>query len=222
MNTARVNGRALAALIAIVAWVAVLLQLYLSLAYAITSGKSVGEGLVNYFGFFTVLTNLLVCVATTFPLLAPASALGRFFVRPVAIGWVTASIAFVGIAYYLLLRHVWMPQGLQLVADVLLHYVVPILFVVYSLITLRGTALRWTAPLWWCLYLVAYFVYVLVRGAIIGTYPYGFIDASRLGYAITLRNGCLLLVAFLVLAYVLILVWRVGASSVNPPDKTLL
>ena len=222
MNTARVKGSALAALIAVVAWVAILLQLYLSLRYTAAGGKSVGEALVNYFGFFTVLTNLLVCLATTLPRVAPASMLGRFFVRPVAIGWVTASIAFVGIAYYLLLRHVWAPQGLQLVADVLLHYVVPILFVVYSLITLRGTALRWTAPLWWCLYLVAYFVYVLVRGAIIGTYPYGFIDASKLGYVLTLRNGCLLLVAFLVLAYLLLLVWRVGAARVNPPDKTLL
>lgn len=222
MNTARVKGNALAALIAMVAWVAVLLQLYLSLRYAAASGKSVSEGLVNYFSFFTVLTNLLVCFATTLPLVAPASALGRFFARPVAIGWVAASIAFVGIAYYLLLRHVWAPQGLQLVCDVLLHYVVPIVFVIYSLVTLRGVALRWTAPLWWCLYLAAYFVYVLGRGAIIGTYPYGFIDASKLGYAVTLRNGCLLLVAFLVLAYLLLLVWRVGATSVNPRDKTRL
>ena len=222
MNTARARGRALAALIAIIAWIAVLLQLYLSLGYAAASGKSVGEALVNYFGFFTVLTNLLVCLATTLPLVAPASALGRFFARPVAIGWVTASIAFVGIAYYLLLRHVWAPQGLQLVADVLLHYVVPILFVIYSLARLRGTALRWTAPWWWCLYLAVYFVYVLVRGAIAGAYPYGFIDASKLGYATTLRNGCFLLVAFLVLAYALLLVWRVGATSINPPGKTRL
>jgi hypothetical protein len=220
MNTPTMKGRSLAAVIAIVAWIAVLLQLYLSLSYATGSGKSVGQGLVMYFGFFTVLTNLLVCIATTLPQLAPASALGRFFVRPVAVGWVTASIAFVGVAYYVLLRHVWAPQGLQLLCDVLLHYVVPILFVIYSLIALRGIALRWTAPLWWSLYLAVYFVYALVRGAMIGIYPYGFIDAAQLGYAVALRNGCFLLVAFLVLAYLLMLAWRMGAGSVNPPGKT--
>ena len=212
MTTINGKARPLAALIAVIAWAAILLQLYLSLSYAAASGKTVGQGLVMYFGFFTVLTNLLVCLAATWPLVAPASVPGRFFARPVAIGWVAASIAFVGIAYYVLLRHVWHPQGLQLLADVLLHYVSPILFVIYSLVVLRGVALRWTAPLWWSLYLAVYFVYVLIRGAIIGSYPYGFIDASKLGYAIALRNGIFLLVAFLLLAYVLMLIWRIGAK----------
>jgi hypothetical protein len=222
MNTPTMKGRSVAAVIAIIAWIAVLLQLYLSLSYATSSGKSVGQGLVMYLGFFTVLTNLLVCFATTLPQVASASALGRFFARPVAIGWVAASIAFVGVAYYVLLRHVWKPQGLQLLCDVLLHYAVPILFVIYSLIALRGIALRWTAPLWWSLYPLIYFVYALVRGAIIGVYPYGFIDAAQLGYFVAVRNGCFLWMAFLVLAYLLMLAWRMGAGSVNPPDKTRL
>lgn len=210
MNTRNGNARPLAALIAMVGWVAILLQLYLSLRFATASGRTAAQGWVMYFGFFTVLTNILVCVAATLPLLAPASAPGRFFARPAAIGWVTASIAFVGIAYYVLLRHVWQPQGLQLVADVLLHYVSPSLFVIYSLIVLRGVVLRWTAPLWWSLYLAVYFVYVLVRGALIGSYPYGFIDVAKLGYAVALRNGCFLLIAFLLLAYLLMFVWRVS------------
>ncbi|GLQ98484.1 Pr6Pr family membrane protein [Dyella mobilis] len=210
MTPTYIKARPLLALIAILGWVAVLLQLYLSMRYAAGNGKSLGQGLVIYFGFFTVLTNWLVCVAVTLPLLAPSSAPGRFFVRPAAVGWITASIAFVGIAYYVLLRHVWQPQGLQLVADVLLHYAVPILVLIYSLAALRGMALRWTAPLWWSLYLVAYFVYVLIRGVLIGTYPYGFVDVSLLGYALVMRNACFLLVAFWLLAYVLVLAWRLG------------
>jgi hypothetical protein len=215
MNTINGKGRPLAVLIAMIGWIAVLLQLYLSLRFAIASGQAVGQGLVRYFGYFTVLTNLLVCLAATLPVLAPSSVLGRFFDRPVAVGWVTASIAFVGLAYYVLLRHVWQPQGLQLVADVLLHYVVPILFVVYSVVVLRGTALRWTAPLWWSTYLAIYFGYALVRGALIGSYPYGFIDVSMLGYGGAVRNGIFLLMAFLLLAYLLMLVWRIGMGRHN-------
>jgi hypothetical protein len=126
---------------------------------------------------------------------------------------VTASIVFVGIAYHVLLRRVWQPQGVQWVANALLHYATPILFVIYSLVVLRGVGVRWTAPLWWSLYLVLYFIYALVRGALIGSYPYGFIDVSALGYVHVLRNGCFLLVAFLMLSYLLTLAWRLGAGS---------
>ena len=93
-------------------------------------------------------------------------------------------------------------------ADVLLHYVVPALVLAYSLLMLRRATLRWTAPLWWGLYPVAYFVYVLIRGVIIGRYPYHFIDVSVLGYALTLRNAVVLWVAYLALAYILTLLWR--------------
>jgi hypothetical protein len=213
MPPTNLKARPLLALIAILGWTAVLLQLYLSTRFALANGKTVAQGLIVYFGFFTVLTNWLVCLAATLPLLAPSSASGRFFVRPVVLGWVTASIAFVGVAYYVLLRHVWRPQGLQLVADVLLHYVVPVLVLIYSLVVLRGIALRWTAPLWWSSYLLAYFVYALVRGALIASYPYGFIDVTSLGYALVVRNACFLLVAFWLLAYLLVLAWRVGKRA---------
>jgi hypothetical protein len=202
----------LLALIAIIGWVAVFLQLYLSLRFAVADGSTVVQGVVRYLGYFTVLTNLLVCLATTLSLLAPSSSLGRFFERPIAVGWVTASIAFVGVAYYVLLSRLWQPHGLQLLSDVLLHYVVPALFVIYSVMVLRGAVLRWTAPLWWSIYLVVYFAYLLLRGALGCSYPYEFLDASTLGYTMALRNGVFLWLAFLVLAYLLMLVWRIGGN----------
>ena len=214
--------RWLAAVIAVVAWFGVLLQLYISLGLAFTSGQTIIGGLNNYFGFFTIWTNLLVALALTFPLLAPSSAPGRFFARPAAIGWVATSILFVGISYYVLLRKVWMPQGLQFVADVTLHYVVPILFVIYSLIVLRGIALRWVSPLWWALYPIVYFIFALVRGAISGKYPYGFINATALGYPVAFLNGCLLGVAYAVLGYLLILIWRSSGTYQSTRQNTAL
>ncbi|WP_333677413.1 Pr6Pr family membrane protein [Dyella sp.] len=208
MHASTVRARPLAALIAVIAWFGVFLQLYLSLRLTGAMGMSLAWGMAIYLGYFTVLTNLLVGVAMTWPLVAPSSACSDFFVRPVAIGWVTASIAFVGIAYFVLLRHVWNPQGLQLVADVVMHYVVPALVVIYSVTALRHAPLRWTSPLWWSLYPIGYFAYVLVRGASIGRYPYHFIDVSQLGYALVLRNAVVLLAAFLGLSYGLMLLWR--------------
>ena len=208
MNTSTVRARPLAALIAVIAWSGLLLQLYLSLRLTDSMGMSSAQGVAMYLGYFTVLTNMLVGTATTLPLVVPSSAWAGFFVRPAAIGWVTASIAFVGIAYFVLLRHVWNPQGLQLLADVVMHYIVPALVVIYSVMALRRAPLRWTSPLWWSLYPIGYFAYVLVRGALMGRYPYHFIDVSQLGYALVLRNAIVLLAAFMGLSYVLMLAWR--------------
>jgi hypothetical protein len=62
------------------------------------------------------------------------------------------------------------------------------------------------------LYLITYFIYALIRGALIDSYPYGFINVDRLGYAITMRNGAMLLLAFLALSYALLLICRLPRS----------
>jgi len=208
MSVSITRARPLLALIALLAWFGVLLQLYLSLRLTAAMGMDVAQGLAIYFGYFTVLTNILVGMAATCVAVLPASAPGGFFARPAATGWVAASIAFVGVAYFVLLRHAWNPQGLQLLADVLMHYIVPSLVLVHSMFALRRTVLPWTAPLWWSLYPVGYFMYVLWRGVLIGRYPYPFIDVAQLGYAMALRNAAMLWLAFVALSYVLMSVWR--------------
>ena len=74
------QGKArLTSAIALLVWFGVVLQLVLSLQLAAANGKSIGQGLIVYFGFFTVLTNILVSLTLTWPLAAPHSRLGQFF-----------------------------------------------------------------------------------------------------------------------------------------------
>ena len=123
-STARQSSFALC----IIAWFALLLQLNLSVGMTAASGKPALMGIVIYLGYFTVLTNLFVALALLLPLVAPDSGIGRFAARPTVQGCAVNSILLVGIGYHLLLRHVWNPQGMQWIADMLLHYVMPILF----------------------------------------------------------------------------------------------
>lgn len=206
MRTAR--SRTLAVLLALVAWSGILLQGYLTLHSAVENGKGIGGGLVIYLGYFTILTNLIVCAALTAPLLAPASAWGKLFSRPDVMAAVTTSIVFVGISYHLLLRNVWNPQGLHLVANDLLHYITPIGVLIYWWLAAPKAALRWAQPFWWGLYPTVYLVYALIRGAIINSYPYGFIDAGKLGYERTFINGIGLLIAFFAVGLVLLALSR--------------
>jgi hypothetical protein len=67
------------AAIAVIAWFALLLQLYLMVAKSPASGRAVMGTVVNYFSFFIILTNLVVAVVLTFSVEIPESAWGRFF-----------------------------------------------------------------------------------------------------------------------------------------------
>jgi hypothetical protein len=203
------KNKALVIALAALAWSSVLLQLMITLHSNMQSGRGIAGGFVSFLGYFTILTNLLVCAALTMPLAAPGSATGRFFARSDVTAGVATSIVFVCLAYHFLLRNTWNPQGLQLVADVLLHYVVPALFLIYWWFNFPKGALRWTYPLLWGLYPTVYLIYVLIRGRIIGSYPYGFIDPIAIGYQRTMINAVGLLLVFIVLGLILVALGRI-------------
>lgn len=198
-----VRGRPALALVAVIAWFGVLLQLPLSIRIALGNGKSVVDGLVAFLGYFTVLTNIFVALAALLPL-TPFSRtrLGRWFGTGMVLGCATTAILLVGIVYHLLLRNVWAPEGLQWVADIVLHYAVPtVFFICWALFPPRQKLPIW-APLAWGLYPLSYVAYALIRGELLGSYPYPFIDVTSLGYSKVLINSFLLLVVFVVLGSV--------------------
>ncbi len=209
--------RRFAAVVALIAWSALLLQLVLSLRLATANGRGVGWGVVVYFGYFTILTNILVALALSAPLVAPGSPLGRFFARPGVITAVAASIALVGATYFLILQHTWEPEGLALVADVALHYVVPALFLLYWWLAVPKHGLRWANVARWALYPLGYLAYALVRGEVVGVYPYPFVDVGALGYGRVLVNALGVAVAFAGVALLLVAVGRLQKEPAAPP-----
>jgi hypothetical protein len=200
--------------VAALAWFALGLQLALSLRLVAEQGGTTLGGLVIYLGYFTVLTNLLVALSLSLALLRPASAAGRWCRQPEIASAVAVSIALVGLAYHLLLRQVWDPQGLQKVADIGLHYAVPLLCVLHWWLAVPPARMAWHAPLAWAAWPVGYLGYALLRGHWLGSYPYPFIDVALLGYPRALLNALGLLIAFLLVgtAFVAVARWRLRTA----------
>lgn len=195
-------------LVAALAWSGLGLQLLLSLRLVAAKGGTPLDGLVIYLGYFTVLTNLLVALSLSLALWLPTSASGRWCRRPGVATAVAVSIALVGLVYHVLLRHVWDPQGLQRVADLLLHYAVPLLAVLHWWLAVPPARMAWHAPLAWAAWPTGYLGYALLRGLWLGTYPYPFIDVTALGYPRTLLNALALLVVFLLVGLAFVAVAR--------------
>lgn len=207
---------------ALVVWFALALQLYLTLRLTVADGRGIVAGILFYLSFFTILTNTLVALALTVPLVspAPASRWGEFAASPFAQTAVAAYITIVGIVYSVALRHIWDPQGAQRVADLLLHDLIPVLFVVRWLLFVPKGSLRPGDAVRWLAYPLAYVAIIVVRGAVAHRYPYPFIDVTTLGYPRVLLNTVGLTIAFLLVGLIYVAIDRaLGARAALPARR---
>lgn len=143
---------------------------------------SILHTIIRFFSYFTILTNSLVAVYFTCLWLFPLTKLGQFFKKFSTTTAITVYILVVGIIYNLLLRNIWPVAGWGKVADELLHSFIPVYFLIYWLFFTQREKLSWSAPLPWLIYPTAYLIYTLIRGTITNTYPYPFINVTKLGY----------------------------------------
>ena len=197
--------RIAAALIALVGWAGLAVQF--SATYS--ANGSVAETIWILARFFTVLTNLVVAATFT------AIALGRT-VSPFVMGGVTVAIALVGAVYMLLLRGLVELSGGALLADLLLHKVVPLLVPIFWLLAAPKGGLRWRDPWLWALYPLLYFAYAIARGLSGDRYPYPFMDVGEIGWLQTLVNAAAIASAFVIASYAL--VWLDGRRVIKAPQ----
>ena len=197
-----------AAVGALLGWFALLLQLYLILAQSPAGAPAMVGTVITYFSFFTIQTNILVALVFTATVLSSATGWGQFFCRPPVQAGTAAYIAIVGIVYRLLLRQLWNPQGMQWVANAILHDVIPVGYIVYWLVFGPRRGLRWTDAVGWLAYPGVYLVYVLARGAVSGLYPYPFMDVKVWGYGGVMAHVAVLLLVFLGMGLLVVAVGR--------------
>jgi hypothetical protein len=186
-------------------WFAIGAQFYLIIE---NRTASIGETIIRYFSFFTVLTNILVAICCTAILFFGNSTLAKFFSKQNTLTAIAVYITVVGIIYNSILRFLWNPQGLQWIVDELLHTAIPILFIILWLFFIPKIKLKWKSVLAWLLYPLIYLVFILARGSFSAFYPYPFIDVSKLGYEKTFIHSAGMLVVFILISLLYIVTGR--------------
>ena len=200
--------RILAGAAALAGWAGLALQLVL-----IVRNLGLAEGLWRFAGFFTILTNLGAAGVAT------AVALGRRsrFGGPRARLMAAVSILLVGIVYSLALRSLWNPTGLQKVADVALHDLTPLLWLLLWLTT-EHPFYRWRDIGWALLPPLIYCVYALARGAIDGWYAYWFLNPAQQSPA-QLATSVLVMIAGFGLVAAMVIAFARRRSGKADPDR---
>ncbi|MGZ2411759.1 hypothetical protein ACUXST_001180 [Sphingomonas sp. F9_3S_D5_B_2] len=191
--------RIAAAIVAIACWAGLAVQF--SATYAGT--PDVAATLWILLRFFTVITNLAVALCMTW--VATGARLSASL-----LGGLTLAILLVGVVYFTLLQGLQNLEGAALLADTLLHKITPVLMALWWLLFAPRAQLKWSAPIWWCVYPFVYLAYVLARGRVDGRYPYPFIDVGHLGWVQVTLNAGGIAMAFILAGLALVWVdrWR--------------
>jgi hypothetical protein len=184
-------------LLSVFAWFALVTQFIININSRVAA---VPEIITRYFSYFTLTTNLIVAVCCITLLINPNSKWGNFFSRQKTLTAVTVYIIIVGIIYNLVLRFIWSPQGIQMIADELLHSVIPVLFLILWIIFVSKDQLKWADILPWLIYPVIYITFILIRGSFSGFYPYPFIDVGKIGLKQTLINAVIIAIVFIIMS----------------------
>jgi hypothetical protein len=177
-----------------IGWLAIILQFYL----LITNRKlSIVSTIVQFFSYFTILTNIVVATYSSILLSASTPKKIEWFISPRSATALTVYIVIVGFVYNAILRFLWNPIGLQKVVDEALHLIIPLLFLLYWFLFVPKESLKWKNIFPWLLYPVIYLAYILIRGSITNLYPYPFLEINNIGTAKVFTNILVLCIAFL-------------------------
>lgn len=177
-------------ILALIAAVSGGIGIAIQLGVQVDKEGSLGAGLWQLARYYTYWTNSAVFVLMLATLLAPGARIPRLFLVA------TSSIVLVGVIYYTLIygRSAEFPLPQQ-IAEHLLHGVVPVATLTLFLIRPHG-ALRFRDIGYGVIPVIVYGAYLLVRGAVDGTYPYWFTDVPKLGIIGSIKSGVMLIGAF--------------------------
>ncbi len=185
---------------------ALIVQLYLIVSNVHPGGPGYLQEIFRYFSYMTIWTNILVTIAFFFPLFFPFSHLSLFLNKPIVEGGLLVYIFLVMLINHFFLAGIVQLTGMQWVVDLFLHYIIPVLYIVFWIFFGIKGRQEYSNSIRWLIFPFIYILYVLMRGAIIAQYPYPFIDVTELGYAVVLRNSVLIAVAYLIVGLIFIII----------------
>ena len=151
---------------------------------------------VDYFSYFTILSNIIVIIVCT--LLALDRARPTSVMRALRMDSLMM-ISVTGLVFAIVLAPTFHPDGLENVTNPLQHYVTPVLTVLTWLIWGPRAWFRLSTVFTALVIPVVWLAYTFARGALFHAYPYPFLVVDTLGWGQVLVNVFGVLVVGIVL-----------------------
>ena len=191
------SGRLWHGVVALLALAGLGIQFYGTLVHR---QEPLAERVLIYFSYFTILTNMLV-MAVSLAIARQRGPFHRWAAKPATRTMVSLHITMVAVIYQLLLAKYAHLTPLGWWGNLLVHQIVPGMWLTGWAVFLPHGGIGRHAPWRWLAYPLAYGGWTLVHGALDGWYPYPFLNVTKLGLAMALRNMALMALFFVALGF---------------------
>ncbi|MEJ2889493.1 Pr6Pr family membrane protein [Actinomycetospora aeridis] len=155
--------------------------------------------MIQTLSYFTIQSNILVLIVAV-TLVADPGRDGRIWriLRLDAL----LGIVITGLVFDLVLIDYVHPSGWQLVATIGFHYIAPWATLLGWLLFGPRPRIDRSTMAWAFLWPFAWIVYTFLRGALVGWYPYPFLDVAEIGYARSIASTAIILGVAVVLVLI--------------------
>ncbi len=154
----------------------------------------------NFFSFFTIESNCLSAAILIVSALAMAAGRRDRSIEMLR-GANTLNMIVVGVTFSLLLAGLENTEFTAVPWDnTVLHYIAPVAVALDWLLDIPRVNVAFKQAMVWVAFPVAYLAYSLIRGPLVGWYPYPFLDPGHHGHASVAVTSLLLLIMSTTLA----------------------
>jgi len=164
---------------------------------------------VEFFSYFTILSNMLAAAALTAPLIVPNSRFAQWAEQSGPRAAIATYLTITAVVYHTLLASQWNPQGLRMVSNIILHTITPLTYLID--LALRGGQgqARWMAAAKAMAFPALFGAWTLAHGALSGWYPYPFMNVAKRGYPAVIVTMVEMSLAFALVAMIFVVALRV-------------
>ncbi|MHA1207138.1 MAG: Pr6Pr family membrane protein [Candidatus Hodarchaeales archaeon] len=162
---------------------------------------------IRIYRYFTNQTNLLVIIWLVLAIIWSSDPDKMQKLMGKVKGAITLYITVTFIIFAIVLSPLYHPSGIEGIINLMLHYIIPVAFIVDWIIT-EGTGYEWKFIPYWLVYPICYLVFALFHGATTGDYIYPFVNYEVLGFSGLVISVTLLIFFFIGLSSLYIAVSR--------------
>ncbi len=156
---------------------------------------------------FTMQTNLLVVIWLIFAIIWSSDVKKMEKLMGKLKGAITLYITVTFLVFAVVLSPLYHPSGVEGVLNLMLHYIIPVGFIIDWFITEGNNYHLSFIPYWFC-YPIGYLVFALIHGGTTGDYLYPFLNLEVLGLDGLIFRVIILITLFTALSSVYIAVSR--------------
>ena len=148
---------------------------------------------LNGFRYYTTQTNIMVSVWLVLAII--------WYKKPEALkriqgplkGAFTLFITTTFVFFAILLQRLYFPTGFAAFANIMLHYLIPIAFIIDWILTETEIRYKWKYLAYWTMYPIGYLMFSFIHGSFTGDYIYPFLNVDQIGII-----GYIIILSFLI------------------------